>query len=180
MASRALCRASPAGELFRGSELVKISNDVASASPGVSGKASCAKSKEFTEVNDAGFHVGQRRRGRSTEGAAGGRFLHMLSVLRRQRIHRLAGDHVPFGEPLSQIDHLAALAAERPPPVLAVKAACLAALRTTADTAGRATHRAQHCMSKGMSVITCWLRALMSRALMKRMLKRWRLALISG
>lgn len=105
------------------------------------------------------------------------------SVRRVKRVARQGLDHLmAFGKPVAQIDELAALAAERTPGVLGVETARRAALGASpqAGHCFHLAHRVQHCIRNGTSTPSCVARSFTEATVMKRMLKRCRLALISG
>src|SRR5581483_1271841 len=106
----------------------------------------------------------------------------MRRILRRfgRRRFFLRRDRVLLGGPLAEIDHLAALAAERAPRIGLIERRALAAARAGRAARLRGHYRTQHWSWNGMSCEDCRLRALTSLSAMKRMVKRWRPALISG
>src|SRR3546814_2620720 len=102
-------------------------------------------------------------------------------VARRQFV---AGNREAAAEPVAEIEHLAALRAERAPGIGFIEAHRLSALRAGTDAvwacagAGLVAHRLQHCSWKSISDCDCCARADNSRIAMKRTVKRWRPALI--
>src|SRR6185437_13613878 len=92
----------------------------------------------------------------------------------------IRSDRIFAGGPFAQIDHLAALAAERSPDVFRCERCPLTTARAGRACGLSGLHNTQHCSWNGMSCDDCKLRALTSFSTMKRMVKRWRPALISG